>query len=218
MEGKLFFIIVTIALPISFLLYAIVKKALRPLLLGMAAFVISQMLIRIPLLRFVAEHSDTYRLLSVTKPIFIFILLALTAALAEELARWVAMRTLLQKRSMQNGLLFGLGHGGVEAILIVGIPVLLTSIQFASTSNLLLSGVERLCAMTIHVCLSLIVLIGVRRLQFRYVSFAIFIHTFINFSGAYLASTQSLIVVELVLALLTTLLLVGTIQLCRRNF
>ena len=215
--GKLFFIVVVVSLPIVFLLCAVLKKAAVAFLLGVLAFVSSQMLIRIPLLQLVAEQSNTYQFLAITKPILILLLLCLSAGVMEEFARWIMMRAFLKKQTIQQGVFFGLGHGGIEAILIVGIPVML-HLHLVSSSDFWFSGVERLFAITIHVCLSLIVLIGVSRKQFRYVMGTIAVHTGINFTCAYVATIQSPLVVELTLTILTCLLLVLTIQLGRRKF
>lgn len=213
---KLFFVTVTIILPIGFFIYALYRRSFGPFVLGVLAFVISQMVIRIPLLNFVANNSSTYQYWSATKPVVVLTLLALSAGIAEELARWVFMRVLLKRRSYVNGIIFGFGHGGIEALLLVGIPVVM-QINMVAPSHLLLSGVERLCAMAIHVCLSLIVLTGIRIGAFRYCLYAILIHSIINFIGGYLAQTQSLVIVETVLVTLTCILILGTMQIIRRN-
>ena len=213
---KLFFVTVTLILPIGFLVYALYRRSFGPFVLGVLAFVISQMVIRIPVLNYVASNSSTYQLWSATKPIVVITLLALSAGVAEELARWIFMRWLLKRKTYVNGLIFGFGHGGIEALLLVGIPVVM-QINMVGTSQLFLSGVERLCAMAIHVCLSLIVLTGIRKRAFRYVYYAIMIHTIINFTGGYLARTQSLVIVETVLVTLTCILIFGSIQIVRRN-
>ena len=126
------------------------------------------------------------------------------------------MRWFLKRKTYFNGIIFGFGHGGIEALLLVGLPVVI-HMNMASHTQLFLSGVERLCAMAIHVCLSLIVLIGVRKGAFCYVCYAIMIHSIINFIGGTLAQTQSLVIVETVLVTLACILIWGTIQFVRRN-
>lgn len=213
---KLFFVTVTLVLPIGFFLYALYRRNVRPFILGVLAFVVSQMVIRIPLLNYIADHSSIYQLWSVTKPVVVIILLAFSAGIAEELARWIFMRRLLKMKTYFNGIIFGFGHGGIEALLLVGIPVVM-HINMVASSQLFLSGVERLCVMAIHVCLSLIVITGIRKRAFRYCGYAIIIHTIINFTSGYLALTQSLIVVETILVTLTCILVFGTMQIVRRN-
>ena len=213
---KLFFVTVTLIIPIGFLVYALYRRSVGPFVLGVLAFVISQMVIRIPILNYVASNSSTYQFWSATKPVVVLTLLALSAGVAEESARWVFMRWLLKRKTYFNGTIFGFGHGGIEALLLVGIPVVM-QINMVGTSQLFLSGVERLCALAVHTCLSLIVLISIRKRQLRYVCYAIMIHTIINFTAGTLAQTQSLVIVETVLGTLSCILILGTIQLIRRN-
>lgn len=212
--GKLFFISVTVALPILFLLYALLKRGMLAFLLGVLAFVSAQMLIRIPLLEVVATQSSTYKFLMVTKPIFILFILSLSAGIIEETARWILMRFYLKHQPIMKSILFGLGHGGIEALLVVAIPIMISN-YYMSTDALWISGVERIFAIIIHVCLSIIVFIGVSMNRVYYVFVAMAIHTGINFTCASLATTQSSLEVELTLAILSFLLVIYTIQLCR---
>ncbi|PJW19623.1 YhfC family intramembrane metalloprotease [Geobacillus thermodenitrificans] len=143
-----------------------------------------------------------------TESVTLFVLYAaLAAGVFEEIGRYVGFRWLLkQKRSYGDGLSFGLGHGGVEAVLLgvlgaVNVIVLMSLIQSgvfdktiapslpADQAELIkeqvlhtplamyvLGGLERLFALAVHVALSLLVLLGVRKRQFRYVLYAILLH------------------------------------------
>lgn len=215
--AKLFFVSVTIILPIIFFVYAIMRRHAGVFILGALAFIISQLLIRIPLIHYLANNNSTYQIWSVTNPIVIILFLAFTAGLVEELARWIFIRARLKDQTVRNGIIFGLGHGGIEALLLIGVPVVSSTIYMMQSQLLVLSSIERLCAMTIHICLSLLVLIGVRKRAFRFCMYAIIIHTLINFAGGYFAKVQSPIVVEVVLIVLTCLLVGLTIQILRRN-
>ena len=45
-----------------------------------------------------------------------------TAAIAEEFGRYIAVRFLLKKnRRYADGIAYGLGHGGIEAMLLIGV-------------------------------------------------------------------------------------------------
>ncbi|ADU94503.1 YhfC family intramembrane metalloprotease [Geobacillus sp. Y412MC52] len=143
-----------------------------------------------------------------TDSVWLFVLYAaLAAGVFEELGRYVGFRWLLkQHRGYGDGLSFGLGHGGTEAVLLgvvgaVNVIVLASLIQSGSFDKTIapslpagqaelikeqvlhtpfamyvLGGLERLFALTVHVALSLLVLFGVRERQFRYVLYAILIH------------------------------------------
>lgn len=214
---KFFFVTVTLLLPIGFLGYALARRRLKPLLFGVLAFVISQIVLRIPLLNYIGENSTTFQFFSATKPVLVLFLLALSAGVAEELARWVFMRLFLTEKTLRNGVIFGLGHGGIEAFVIVGMPVV-QQLQFVASLGLVLGGLERICAMVIHVCLSVIVLIGVRKRAFRYCGYTILLHTGVNFTAGYVASLASPITVEIILVVLTALLAFITMFLLRRNY
>ncbi|WMJ16592.1 YhfC family intramembrane metalloprotease [Geobacillus proteiniphilus] len=143
-----------------------------------------------------------------TDSVWLFVLYAaLAAGVFEEIGRYVGFRWLLkQHRGYGDGLSFGLGHGGTEAVLLgvvgaVNVIVLASLIQSGSFDKTIapslpagqaelikeqvlhtpfamyvLGGLERLFALTVHVALSLLVLFGVRERQFRYVLYAILIH------------------------------------------
>ena len=92
--------------------------------LGAAAFVVSQLLIRIPLLQLVLPNFSWFAVMQLY-PWRYGLFLGLTAGLAEETARWIAARYLLKgKDTMEHGLAFGLGHGGIEAMLLVGLNMI----------------------------------------------------------------------------------------------
>ncbi|MCG3084213.1 YhfC family intramembrane metalloprotease [Anoxybacillus sp. LAT_35] len=134
---------------------------------------------------------------------------ALAAGVFEEMGRYVGFRFMLKNnRTYGDGLSFGLGHGGIEAVLIGGVSAINMMIlshlvqtgQFEQIASSLpatqvemlktmlnqpdwmyvLGGIERTFAIAIHIALSLLVLYGVRKGQFRYVVYAILIHTLID--------------------------------------
>ncbi|WP_175960027.1 YhfC family intramembrane metalloprotease [Burkholderia pyrrocinia] len=125
---------------------------------------------------------------------------ALTAGLFEECGRWVAFRYLLPKRhEAQTAVMLGLGHGGLEAMLLVGVGFLalgtgyllahagvvvpegvqsLIGAQFAGMTLVspFLALLERTSALAAHVGLSLIVLQAFVRGTKRWLAYAIAIH------------------------------------------
>ncbi|MBN3784195.1 YhfC family intramembrane metalloprotease [Burkholderia sp. Ac-20345] len=125
---------------------------------------------------------------------------ALTAGLFEECGRWVAFRYLLPKRhDTQTAVMLGLGHGGLEAMLLVGVGFVvlgtgyllahagfvvsagnqsLIGAQFAGMTLVspFLALFERASAMAAHVGLSLIVLQAFVRGTKRWLAYAIAFH------------------------------------------
>ena len=87
---------------------------------GALAFVVSQLLIRIPILQLALPQFTWFSMLPLYPWVY-GLFLGVTAGLAEESARWIAVKCFLkEKRSFEHGLAFGLGHGGIEAMLLVG--------------------------------------------------------------------------------------------------
>lgn len=158
--------------------------------IGAAAFVVSQLLIRVPILQFVLPNFTWYIVLQMN-PWAYGLFLGLTAGLAEETARWIAMAVFLKgQRSLEQGLAFGLGHGGIEAMLLIGpnmiagLGMVLTGqgAQFpADAGSVLVAGAERIFAFVFHVGASLLVMRGVgERKAFRYWALALALHTVLD--------------------------------------
>ncbi|MED0935817.1 YhfC family glutamic-type intramembrane protease [Bacillus mobilis] len=179
MNGLIFTTMISCGLPLVALLYAFWKKRYIPYMLGVLAFVVSQILIRIPILNYVNGTSTNFQMFSVMQPVLFVLLLSLSAGIFEEVARFIAMRYFMKQRDWQSGFLFGAGHGGIEAVLIVGIPVislLLSQTVIQNGDSYYFAGIERIFAMVLHIGLSIIVLHAVVQKKFRYVVYAILIH------------------------------------------
>ncbi|MFE9078007.1 YhfC family intramembrane metalloprotease [Bacillus cereus] len=179
MNGLIFTTMISCGLPLVALLYAFWKKHYIPYMLGVLAFVVSQILIRIPILNYVNGTSTNFQMFSVMQPVLFVLLLSLSAGIFEEVARFIAMRYFMKQRDWQSGFLFGAGHGGIEAVLIVGIPVislLLSQTVIQNGDSYYFAGIERIFAMVLHIGLSIIVLHAVVQKKFRYVVYTILIH------------------------------------------
>jgi uncharacterized membrane protein YhfC len=150
----------------------------KPFIAGMAAFLISQPLTRIPILNLVLPGMGWYIKLQYN-PYLYGIFLGLTAGIFEEFARLIIMK-------LSDGLSFGLGHGGVEAMLFLGInsiatmimyPLKLVDLSDIGYLAILVGGFERIFAITFHVGASLIVLYGIREQKaIRFTLLAVLLH------------------------------------------
>lgn len=90
-----------------------------PIIAGALAFFLFQMVIRIPIITSVLPSFGWY---NESNEIVVMIVLALTAALFETFGRWFTMKFLLKDRlSYYTGILHGVGHGAIEALLLVAI-------------------------------------------------------------------------------------------------
>ncbi|MEO8090889.1 MAG: YhfC family glutamic-type intramembrane protease [Gemmatimonadales bacterium] len=191
---------------------------------GALVFLVSQVMLRlpwqIPLGRSVQAHPEWLI------PFLLFS--SLTAGLFEETGRWAGYRYLLRKeRSLRIGVMFGLGHGGLEAILLAGLPLagLLVAWVMASRGlvpsgralevvrqqaaavdgwRVLLAAVERASAIAAHVGLALIVLQMWMRGGRRWLVLAIALHFAVNATAAMLVIALHLgpLIGELVLVIL----------------
>ena len=159
----------------------------RPFAVGALAFVLSQVLTRIPLMTLVVPQlPDPWSAFFLSGPVASF-----TAGLFEETGRLLLMLWLMKAfHRWIDGVSFGLGHGGIEAVLLVGTAninnLVISSIINAggwdaiartlpaeaaeqlraalvdtSPWMFLLGGVERLAAITLHIACSLLVLAGI---------------------------------------------------------
>lgn len=201
-------LIICFGIPIGYLIYAIRKRRwVRPFLTGALVFFVSQILLRLPILRLVLPNMDWYLYMSSFNPIIYSLFLGITAGLFEEGGRFIGFKYALKKnRSWEDGIAFGMGHGGIEAMLITGaanINYLLCLISlnngtYNSTSlgmdavkaaeffnsltsiGILTAGIERLFAITIHVGLTLVVLYGINKNKGLYLPLAILIHGVID--------------------------------------
>lgn len=143
-------------------------------LVGMAAFVISQILIRLPLLQLMQSELSV-QFYFMKHPIFMILCLAFTAGLFEECARWIGCTCIKKKHdSLYDAIAFGFGHGGVEAMLLIAPTLLMNQV---SMLNVFISMFERCVAIGIHVALTILVWHGVHEKKLWWLMLAILLHT-----------------------------------------
>lgn len=185
--------IVSIAMPIV-LLVVVHKKCggkFIPALVGAAAFILFAMVLEQMLHRIVLR-PDASGVAPLMRQPFLYILYGTMAAgIFEETARFLSFHILKKRYSgIGNALAYGVGHGGIESILIAGlamltnillsillnsgntvaltmagVPLELLAAQLGGVSPVmfLLSGFERLIAMAAQIALSVIVYYAVMR-------------------------------------------------------
>ena len=88
-------------------------------LLGAAGFLVTQMLIRVPILNYLS--TQTWFLTFSQKHLFLYSLsLAFTAGLFELAGRFAVAKAMQKNLSYNRALAAGLGHGGIEAMVLIG--------------------------------------------------------------------------------------------------
>ncbi len=178
-----FSLLISIGLPILISIFFIIKsrKNFKPVFIGILTFLIFQIFTRIYILQEILPNQVWYIVFTYQYPILYMFLLSFTAGLFEECGRFIMMKVFIKKATIKDAILFGVGHGGIEAILLVGIALIMTNPVLIETSNLWMSGLERLSAMMLHVAFSVLVYQAVYRLKRYNVFIAMTAHTMVNF-------------------------------------
>lgn len=187
--GLVISFVISFVTPILMLIYYMVRKKqkLKPFIVGVLVFFISQIMLRLPLLSYVFPNQIWYMRLSLN-PYLYSIFLGLTAGIFEEVGRYIGFKYFLKNnQKYDDGLSFGFGHWAIEALLIVGINAIillfshnLLEASGLSITNAFMMGMERLFVLSVHVGLSIIVLYSVRLNKISYLFIAIILHGIID--------------------------------------
>lgn len=180
---SLFCILVSFGVPLAALILAVKQKNryVKPFFIGALTFFVSQILLRLPLLQLWLANQSWFMVLPVQSPWLYSLLLGFSASVFEETGRYLAFRFLLKKNLRWfDGVVFGAGHGGIEAILLVGINYIVMLFLYGGTPGdpamILFAGLERLSAMASHIGMSMLVLQSVRMRSPIYLIMALLIH------------------------------------------
>ena len=192
----------------------------------------------------------------VRQNVFLYIVYgALAAGIFEETGRFIAYKTIMKNNeSTKNAIMMGLGHGGIEVILILGLTMVslagsaimvnsqglesvvallaaenpdaveptraqLEALTAYGFTNMTMSIYERLLAMTLHVCLSVVVFFAAARPgKVHFFPIAIAIHALFDTPAAmYQAGViTSLPVVYAIMTVLTACLAGFTVMLAKK--
>ncbi|MDR1913150.1 MAG: YhfC family intramembrane metalloprotease [Clostridiales bacterium] len=176
--------ILSIGTPL-FLFFFFKKRLLLkvvPLLAGIAGFVVFALILEQLVHIVVLKPSPTGEIALKSKPILFILYGCFMAGIFEESSRFILFHVLKKKYSgIGTGLSYGIGHGGIEAILITGASMIgnlvlsvvinlgLTSVPPEIISGLteiapymfLIGGFERIFAIAIQISLSVIVFYSV---------------------------------------------------------
>lgn len=121
--GIIVTLIVTLVGPlVAAIVYSVKNKGKgvwKAWLLGATGFFVLQILIRVPVLNVLGTFS-WFQSFAENHYIVYCLILALTAALFEVVARFVVAKILQKNMNYQQGVAAGLGHGGIEAIILIG--------------------------------------------------------------------------------------------------
>ena len=227
--------IVAVGLPMGLMLYAFLKLKADMLWFGIGAatFIIFALVLEQCLhVVMIKQFGEALTGNLLVKAVYG----GLAAGVFEELGRFTSMN-LFKKKGLNklNALMYGVGHGGIEAIIIVG----LTSISNLIASIMINTGTfepmlasldaevkaqtlkqvsllwttspldfERVVAITLHICLSYIVYKAVKGKKLQLLFLAIALHAGLDFVTVLLAGYVSSLVLELVLIVLVAIIAV----------
>jgi uncharacterized membrane protein YhfC len=182
---------------------------------GALVFLGFQLLTRIPILM-VLENPQNTVLTHLLRTSIAFtwiwlLILALSAGLFEEVGRYVGYRLLLRRepKTWSKAVMFGLGHGGLESMVVVGGQIVLSAINTVMLSAInvntlpaaqrqgvlqlfaainaepfwlpLLAAWERFWTIPVQVALAVMVVQVFRRQQMIWLFLAILFHTLVDF-------------------------------------
>ena len=214
----------------------------RPFLVGVGAFIVSQV-VHIPVLSAIATFPF-YKALS-SNIVLYGLYLGLMAGLCEEFARFFACKLLLKKnRRYPDALAYGFGHGGCEAVVLAGISLIASFVmyiamtqgalerlvgpiqaaqlkpQFESLTPLtaLAGGIERISAVGVHVGLSVMVFTGFAKGKpWLYLLFAILCHAAVDAVAVIAPGHVGIWGLEGIVALMAALLVFFAVR-ARKSF
>ncbi|MEG2116609.1 MAG: YhfC family glutamic-type intramembrane protease [Clostridia bacterium] len=205
----IFAIIVAFVFPV-FAFFFFAKKfngCGKTFLLGVWTFLVFQVFTRIPLLNLLGTQASFVALPS-TAPFLYALIMGGSAALFEEGGRFVTMKIFMKKQnSAIHGLSFAIGHGGIEAILFVGLNAIILLLNGSISSGLVSAldmfwaGLERVFAMCSHFGFTMLVLYAVKLKKYLFLLFAFLAHTLLDFVVVILQlSGTSIAIIELAVA------------------
>lgn len=206
-----------LAVPIILLLVLCIRKkiSVKPMFLGFAAFFVSQICIRMPILNILSVQSWFKAFALNTIPYVI--MLSVTAGLFEESARYLCAGCFLKKeRFFRDAVSFGLGHAFCEVILLTGMAQInniiystmlnngtintlpatianqvVAAMQTVTPTLVYLGVLERVFAVTYHVFASVLIFKGVNEHKVSYYIYAILAHSVFNIGGVMLSKMVS---------------------------
>jgi uncharacterized membrane protein YhfC len=193
-------LLISIGFPLSLVIYFRRKQiiSIKAVMVGALIYFVFQGVLRIPALTFIQMQS-WYIDFAMQNMVLTGLAIAFTAGLFETVGRYAGLRFLLRKElERKNGIAYGIGHGGIEAVLLVGVTYIVnitysilinkgavsSSIipQLVSTppSLFLMAGLERFFAILFHIAAALLVTYGIMENKKIYILYCLLFHTLLD--------------------------------------
>lgn len=209
--------VIAVLLPVALYIYykRKYKARIKPVLVGAGIFVIFALVLEGIFINVLPLDSliSIYPTPASNQAIYIAII-CLCSGLFEETGRFLAFKFALNNDGDEVGtpLAYGVGHGGIEAVLLVGISMgsmiatsimvnngqIIAALENASSDQILgiidliqtdspaflAAGFERMTAVTLHISLSVMVWMAVRNKKLWLYPLAVLLHSVTNISAA----------------------------------
>jgi len=232
-------IVICIGLPIGCLIFLLIKRQrpFIPFFVGLAVYIVFQLMLRVTVIGVLAP-MDWYTNMQ-KSPWAYGLFVGLTAGLFAELGRFAGIKLLLKTHyRWVDGVSLGTGYAGFESIAIGGLNYVsslvlanminsgqvsqiadmsgaeavnqvVTSLTTTPSIDIFLGGLERIFVFIIHIALSLLVLLAIRKAELKYLGAAILAHLFIDgLPEAVTFSNPALVAYSGVLAVLSIVFIV----------
>lgn len=210
-------LIISLFVPIVGMIYLKKKynASLKVFFIGALAFFIAVNIIESPIHTYFLSYNKGTASFLLNNPVAYMLYGGFMAGIMEETARLISFKFFIKGRDTTTALTYGIGHGGIEAILIGALGSLNSIVyailinkggfqsimegasvskdvidatynQFVNTSSLLwlMTGIERLIALSVQIALSVLVLYAVKERKYIYYVIAIISHAIMDFPAA----------------------------------
>ena len=199
---------------------------------GIIGFLVMQLFIRMSVLQYLT-YAGYMDILAQNFLLYILVL-AVSAAVCETFARWATMKLMLRgKLSYHSSMAHGIGHGGIEAVTLVGftmaanlVVLLMANSNTASPGidtavstlasvqpyEFLLGGIERVLTMCVQIGLSVMVALGIVTKRRRWIWIAIGFHTALDFFAVLLAQMVGTVAAEILIAVFAALAIIFIVK------
>lgn len=219
-------LVITTLVPIIALVYLRKKYniSFKVVLVGVMIFIGFSQILQSPI-HMIVLGNDTIKGILDSSPFLYATYGSLSAAIFEGAGRFIAFLLVLKAyRKYEDGLGYGIGHGGIESILIgglVGVQNLVFAFSInngsmaaliekqpelgkiqdvlvnAETYLFLLTSAERVMVLILQIAFTLLMLYGVKYKNHMYVAYSVLFHMFVDFFAAlYQKQVINLFVVE----------------------
>ncbi|MFP3153959.1 YhfC family intramembrane metalloprotease [Lachnospiraceae bacterium ZAX-1] len=207
-------VLVSIGLPLGLFLFFKKRFGLKvvPMLVGMGSFIVFALILESLVHQIVLRPAADGTIGLTNNPLLFMLYASFAAGIFEETGRFLSFLLLKKKYSgIGTGLSYGIGHGGIEAILLCGLsmagnlvlsliintktvavlgdsPQILAALETLKDTNsflFLVSGLERVFVVAIHISLSILVWLAVNSAGKKWLYLvAIVLHAIVDMPAA----------------------------------